>query len=89
MRLWYSHCSRFKVQQGKPAKVFGAIIGKQKGRNIEVMNSFELDVQEYQGQMIVDRDYYNDKESQFKQVRKYFQTQNILDGGKKGLFRRK
>ena len=48
--------------------MFGAIIGKQKGRNIEVMNSFELDVTEIDGQMIVDRDYYNLKEEQFKQV---------------------
>jgi len=62
------HWTRFKVQHSCPKKVFGAIIGKQKGRNIEVMNSFELDVTEIDGQMIVDRDYYNLKEEQFKQV---------------------
>ena len=75
LRLTYPHHHlsssspyRFKVQHSCPKKVFGAIIGKQKGRNIEVMNSFELDVTEIDGQMIVDRDYYNLKEEQFKQV---------------------
>jgi len=62
------HWTRFKVQHGKPEKVFGAIIGKQKGRQIEVMNSFELDVVLVNGEMIVDREYYNMKEEQFKQV---------------------
>ena len=31
------HWTRAKVQEGAPQKVYGAIIGKQKGRNIEVM----------------------------------------------------
>ncbi|KAJ8310811.1 hypothetical protein KUTeg_012676 [Tegillarca granosa] len=36
------HWTRVKAQEGKPVQVYGALIGKQKGRNIEVMNSFEL-----------------------------------------------
>ena len=60
------------MQHGKPEKVFGAIIGKQKGRQIEVMNSFELDVVLVNGEMIVDREYYNMKEEQFKQVCRHF-----------------
>ena len=44
------------------------MIGKQKGRNIEVMNSFELDTVVIDNRVIIDRDYYNIKEEQFKQV---------------------
>ena len=62
------HWTRTKAQAGSPQKVYGALIGKQKGRNIEVMNSFELDFTVFDGQVIIDRDYYNIKEEQFKQV---------------------
>lgn len=62
------HWTRTKAQSGKPQKVFGALIGKQKGRNIEVMNSFELDYTVVEENVIIDRDYYNMKEEQFKQV---------------------
>lgn len=44
----------------------GALIGKQKGRNIEVMNSFELVFSIIDGDVIIDRDYYNLKEEQCK-----------------------
>lgn len=46
--------------------MIGAIIGKQKGRNIEVMNSFELVFTVIEGDIIIDRDYYNLKEEQCK-----------------------
>lgn len=46
--------------------VIGAVIGKQKGRNIEVMNSFELVFSVIDGDIIIDRDYYNLKEEQCK-----------------------
>jgi len=62
------HWTRTKVQLGSPQKIFGALIGKQKGRNVEVMNSFELDYATIDGKVIIDRDYYNEKEGQFKQV---------------------
>ena len=65
------HWTRTKAQLGKPQKVFGALIGKQKGRNIEVMNSFELDYNILEEKVIIDRDYYNMKEEQFKQVDVY------------------
>lgn len=48
--------------------VYGALIGKQKGRNIEIMNSFELVFTCIGDDVIIDRDYYNTKEEQFKQV---------------------
>lgn len=44
------------------------MIGKQKGRNIEIMNSFELLITLIGDDVVIDRDYYNTKEEQFKQV---------------------
>ena len=49
-------------------QVYGALIGKQNGRDIELMNSFELDHTTVDGCVIIDREYYNTKEEQFKQV---------------------
>lgn len=46
--------------------VIGALIGKQKGRNIEIMNSFELNFSTIAGDVIIDRDYYSTKEEQCK-----------------------
>ena len=46
--------------------VLGALIGKQKGRNIEVMNSFELMFHKVEGDIVIDREYYNTKEEQCK-----------------------
>ncbi|XP_071798663.1 COP9 signalosome complex subunit 6-like [Asterias amurensis] len=62
------HWTRIRAQEGKPTQVLGAIIGQQKGRNIEVFNSFELLFDIVDGNIIVDREYYNTKEEQFKQV---------------------
>jgi len=62
------HWTRTRAQNGKPQTVYGALIGKQAGRDIEVMNSFELDYQVIDGEVIIDREYYNHKEEQFKQV---------------------
>jgi len=62
------HWTRTKAQEGHPVQVFGAIIGKQAGRDIEIMNSFELDYNQIEGEVVIDRDYYNTKEEQFKQV---------------------
>lgn len=52
--------------------VIGALIGKQKDRNIEVMNSFELVFSVIDGDIIIDRDYYNMKEEQCKLHFSYF-----------------
>lgn len=62
------HWTRTKAQVGAPRRVFGALIGKQQGRDIEIMNSFELDYTTIEGKVVIDRDYYNLKESQFTQV---------------------
>ncbi|XP_033760420.1 COP9 signalosome complex subunit 6-like [Pecten maximus] len=62
------HWTRVRAQEGKPTQVIGALIGKQKGRNIEVMNSFELVFDVIEDAIIINMDYYNTKEEQFKQV---------------------
>lgn len=62
------HWTRIRAQAGEPKQVFGALIGKQKGRNIEVMNSFELKTDIVDDDVIINRDYYNTKEEQYKQV---------------------
>lgn len=46
--------------------VYGALIGKQKGRNVEIMNSFELVFSVIDEDIVIDRDYYNMKEEQCK-----------------------
>uniref|UniRef100_T1IZT7 COP9 signalosome complex subunit 6 n=1 Tax=Strigamia maritima TaxID=126957 RepID=T1IZT7_STRMM len=62
------HWTRIRAQEGKSEQVLGALIGKQKGRNIEIMNSFELLFDRIEQDIVIDRDYYNTKEEQFKQV---------------------
>jgi COP9 signalosome complex subunit 6 len=62
------HWTRVSAQQGRPTQVLGALIGKQRGRNLEIMNSFELVFDVIDNEVIVDREYYNTKEDQFKQV---------------------
>ncbi|KAK4879305.1 hypothetical protein RN001_007451 [Aquatica leii] len=62
------HWTRERAQEGAAPQVIGALIGKQKGRNIEIMNSFELVFSVIGGDVVIDRDYYSMKEEQFKQV---------------------
>nr|CAG4648030.1 EOG090X08T4 [Moina brachiata]SVE93099.1 EOG090X08T4 [Moina brachiata] len=62
------HWTRVRAQEGKAQQVIGALIGKQKGRNLEIMNSFELVYTVISEKTVIDRDYYNTKEEQFKQV---------------------
>jgi len=62
------HWTRLKAQEGSQQQVLGALIGKQNGRNIEIMNSFELLFDKIENDIIIDRVYYNQKEAQFKQV---------------------
>ena len=51
--------------------MFGALIGKQNGRDIKLMNSFELALDHQLSTseaMVIDIEYYKMKEEQFKQV---------------------
>lgn len=62
------HWTRLKAQNASEQQVIGALIGKQQGRSIEIMNSFELLFDRIEMDIVVDRTYYNTKEEQFKQV---------------------
>ncbi|TRY54248.1 hypothetical protein DNTS_010112 [Danionella cerebrum] len=62
------HWIRIRSQEGRAAQVVGALIGKQEGRNIEVMNSFELLFHTAEEKIHIDKEYYYTKEEQFKQV---------------------
>lgn len=65
------HWTRTKAQEGRPTPVFGALIGKQNGRDIELMNSFELALDQQLSTteaVVIDMEYYKVKEEQFKQV---------------------
>lgn len=46
--------------------MIGALIGKQEGRNIEVMNSFELLSHTIDDKVHIDKEYYYTKEEQCK-----------------------
>lgn len=53
--------------------VIGALIGKQSGRNVEVMNSFELKFKVVNEDVIICQDYYRTKEEQCKYLfRNYY-----------------
>ncbi|KFO36841.1 COP9 signalosome complex subunit 6 [Fukomys damarensis] len=58
------HWIRMRSQEGRPVQVIGALIGKQEGRNIEVMNSFELLSHTVEEKIIIDKEYYYTKEEQ-------------------------
>lgn len=60
------HWTRFRAQEGAAKAVYGALIGKQDGRKIEVYNSFELRHETIDGDVVINRDYYNTKEEQCK-----------------------
>lgn len=67
------HFTRVRVQGGaeqQPASVYGALLGVQRGRCVEVCNSFELVVSadEKNGRAVLDQEYFAAKEEQFKQV---------------------
>lgn len=60
------HWTRFRAQEGSARAVYGALIGKQDGRKVEVYNSFELRYETIDGDVVINRDYYNTKEEQCK-----------------------
>lgn len=63
------HWTRIRAQNdGKPQQVIGALIGKLSGRDMEVMNSFELVFHVNNGEINIDKEYLAKKDGQFKQV---------------------
>lgn len=63
------HWTRQRAQEvTSEVQVLGALIGKQTGRHVEIMNSFELSYDMLDGNIIINREYYTLKEEQYKQV---------------------
>jgi COP9 signalosome complex subunit 6 len=62
------HYTRSKVSNSGTIKIFGAILGSQKGRNAEICNSFELLVTPDGYRYKLDANYFTSKRQQFKQV---------------------
>lgn len=64
------HWTRIRAESGSQSKpkIIGAIIGKQVGRNVEILNSFELKFDIIEEATVIDIDFYRKKEQQFKQV---------------------
>lgn len=47
-----------------PHTVYGALLGMQKGRSVDVCNSFELVVNCVEGRTVLDKEYFTAKEAQ-------------------------
>lgn len=64
------HWTRVRAQENQSQQVVGALIGKQTGRKIEVMNSFELmySTDTENKDIRINTEYYYTKTEQFKQV---------------------
>ena len=63
------HYTRVLAQrQGKEVKVYGALLGTQKGRNLEVSNCFEIKTEVKDGLQLLDQEYLTEKDTMFKQV---------------------
>lgn len=58
--------TRAKYNEVRP--IYGALIGKQKGRSIEIMNSFEMICIKTEDQVSMVNDYFTQKAEQYKQV---------------------
>lgn len=62
------HWTRLRAQENTQLAVIGALIGRQQGRNYEIVNSYELIFDNIEGDLILDTSFSEQKESQFKQV---------------------
>lgn len=65
------HWTRVRAQLGKPIRVFGALLGRQKGRNIELCTSFEMKMDpnpDDPNLEMIDLEFLNTNIGQFKQV---------------------
>lgn len=59
------HWTRMRAQNNNTAmQVFGALLGKQRGRNLELMNSFEVRWDVVEGRTVLDLEFFRTRESQ-------------------------
>jgi len=70
------HWTRARVQNRVDnPRVIGALLGTQSGRNVEILNSFELVYGVVNGLVVIEQKYWNTKQEQFKKV---FPTYDFL-----------
>lgn len=64
------HWTRLRSQnvERKPVQVYGAVLGKQIGRHIELINSFEIKLNEAEGGLSLDEEFFMTREGQYKEV---------------------
>uniref|UniRef100_A0A0N5ATK6 COP9 signalosome complex subunit 6 n=1 Tax=Syphacia muris TaxID=451379 RepID=A0A0N5ATK6_9BILA len=64
------HWTRLRSQnvERKPVQVYGAVLGKQIGRHIELINSFEIKLNEAEGGLSLDEEFFVTREGQYKEV---------------------
>ncbi|RUS21155.1 COP9 signalosome complex subunit 6-like protein [Endogone sp. FLAS-F59071] len=63
------HFTRVRLQTQNPnPQVIGALLGIQTGRDVEIFNSFELLFHLDTGAVVIDMEYFKDKQDQFKLV---------------------
>jgi len=63
------HWTRNRVQNNvENPRVVGALLGQQTGRNIEITNSFELVYDVIDGTVIIEKQYFTQKQEQFRKV---------------------
>ncbi|KHN84736.1 COP9 signalosome complex subunit 6 [Toxocara canis] len=65
------HWTRIWAQSsdGKPTQVFGAVLGRQVGRHVELINSFEVKCNSgNEGHPLIDEEFFRSRESQYREV---------------------
>uniref|UniRef100_A0A9J2PAY9 COP9 signalosome complex subunit 6 n=1 Tax=Ascaris lumbricoides TaxID=6252 RepID=A0A9J2PAY9_ASCLU len=65
------HWTRMWAQSadGKPIQVFGAVLGRQVGRHVELINSFEVKCSiGDDGHALVDEEFFRSREAQYREV---------------------
>ncbi|MFH4974228.1 hypothetical protein AB6A40_000937 [Gnathostoma spinigerum] len=65
------HWTRLRAQStgGSPVQIFGAVLGKQIGRHLELINSFEVKWDDGpNGFAVIDEEYFRSREEQYKDV---------------------
>jgi len=63
------HATRARVNNnGKHTRVVGVLLGKQRGKEVDLLNSFEALIQETSEGLVIDHKYLEEKLLQFAEV---------------------
>ncbi|XP_055326439.1 COP9 signalosome complex subunit 6-like, partial [Sitodiplosis mosellana] len=61
----FEHWTRIATQNGSPQHVIGGLIGNRSGPNVEVMNSFELEFNFSDHDIIIDKEKCRNKQQEY------------------------